>query len=75
MQQPLRASRGTWRWLSGQFRTGEDALDRRWRDDGGDHLERGAAVRAVFEVEREDALGQPSRFDSFEFAGFPPSGR
>jgi len=38
---------------------GEDALDHRWLDDGGDDLERAAAVRAVFEVEREDTLEQP----------------
>jgi hypothetical protein len=38
---------------------GQDALDHRRIDDGGDDLQLAATVRALFEVDGEDALEQP----------------
>jgi hypothetical protein len=38
---------------------GQDALDHRRIDDGGDDLQLVATVRALFELDGEDALEQP----------------
>ena len=57
--QPLEAARGQARWCPGrQTQVGEESRNHRGIFDGGNDLQGAAALRAVFEIDIEDALEQ-----------------
>ena len=57
--QPLEAARGQARWCPGrQAQVGEESRNHRRLNDGGNDLQGAAALRAVFEIDIEDALEQ-----------------
>ena len=59
VKQGRRLCRRAWWGARAKAQIGQDALDHRRIDDGGDNLQLAATVRGLFEVDGEDALEQP----------------